>query len=235
MRRTVSGDGRWLNAAEQRAAAMRPQEASAAAASDMPGTAPNDAAASPGTGTAVPWASGPSSHFQLPDSSGGARDATEAAHSAGTSAASAFPPHAAQPDDRGSSGSSTSHRSSGQRSKAEAGGDALRNAAAAEATTAKAAVSGGVCQSDCWIAASLCLLRCHALACWIEARAAVLILMCSMCADYLPDYVHIPEASRRCLMLSPLSQVMQSAAESALGGPLPQHMPGRLANVSQVH
>jgi hypothetical protein len=32
----------------------------------------------------------------------------------------------------------------------------------------------------------------------------------------------------------PMSQVMQSAAESALGGPLPQHMPGRLANVSQV-
>jgi hypothetical protein len=31
------------------------------------------------------------------------------------------------------------------------------------------------------------------------------------------------------------SQVMQSAAESALGGPVPQHTPGRLANVSQVH
>ena len=151
MRRTVSGDGRWLNAAEQRAAALWPQEASAAV-SDMPSTAPSDAATSQNTGTAVPWASGPSSHFQLPDSSAGARDATEAAHSAGTSAASAFPPHAAQPDDKGSSGGSTSHRISSQRSQAEAGGDALRNAAAAEATNAKAAVSGGVCRFDCWIA-----------------------------------------------------------------------------------
>ena len=233
MRRTVSGDGRWLNAAEQRAAVLRPQEASASA-SDMPGTAPSDPAASPGTGTAVPWLSGPSSHFQLRDSSGGARDATEAAHSAGTSAASAFPPHAAQPDDKGNSGSSNSHRSSGQRSQAEAGRDVLRDAAAAEATNAKAAVSGGVCQFDRWIAASLCLLHCHALACWIEARAALLILMCCMCADQLPGYVHMQKA-RSCVMPLPLSQVMQSAAESALGGPLPQHMPGRLANVSQVH
>jgi hypothetical protein len=158
MRRTVSGDGRWLNAAEQRTAVMRPQEASAPV-SEMPGTAPSDAAASLDTGGAVPWASGPSSHFQLPDGSGGARDATAAAHSAGSSAASAFPPHAAQPGGEGSPGSGSSHRSldgSGcRRSHVTAGSDALRNAAAAEATHAKAAVSTATSHSNFSNSASL--------------------------------------------------------------------------------
>ena len=164
MRRSGGADGRWLSAAEQRTAAMRARSGDGTAAALA---APSAAAAGQGDHNSVgadnngPWASGPSSHFQVPDGSG-SRDATEAAHTAGASAVNAFPPHAA-PQGGANGGSGVGGGDGGT----SAGADVLRDAAAVEVTSAKA-------------------------------------------------------------------DVMHSAAQSALGSPVPKHKPGRFSRVSEV-
>lgn len=139
MRRAGSGDGRWLSCAEQRAAAMRSHDASsnAAAAAAVNGRSdPNFS-----SDAAPPWAAGPSSHFQVADGNGGSRDAAEAARSAGASAMTAFPPHAAPAGSSSDDSSAGSGLGIGRSNTASSGQGALRDAAAVEATHAKAAVS----------------------------------------------------------------------------------------------
>lgn len=138
MRRSGSAEVRWLTAAEQRTAAMhaRPSEAPALAADS--GNAGSDS-----TDGDAPWAAGPSSHFQLPDGGRGLNGAAEAAHTAGVSAAHAFPPHATPHG--GATGNSVATGRGG--AAADAGLDVLRDAATAEATRVKADVMQSAAQS----------------------------------------------------------------------------------------